>query len=70
LRYETSPYYTNKVGYIKHGYDTSAGRWYLNISGVMDSNVHPSYYWYARVRLYTTGNIAYTSYVYNYNGNL
>jgi len=71
FRYDISPYYINKVGYIKTGYDTTANRWYINITGVMDSIHQQSQHWYARVRLYANDNsISYTSYVYNFNGNL
>jgi hypothetical protein len=73
FRYPPSPYFTNQVGNAKVGYDASANQWYVNITGVQDSYVSTSYDWSVRVRLYASGNgnyIYYTSYVYNFNGNL
>jgi len=69
LRYPPSPNYINKVGYVKHGYDTSVNRWYLNISGIMNSITTANEKWYARVRLYADStNISYTSQIFNFNG--
>lgn len=73
FRYATSPYYTNAVGNAKVGFDTSNSQWYVNITGVQDSITNAAYHWYVRVRLYASGNgnyIYYTSYVYNFDGNL
>lgn len=73
LRYQVSPSYTNTVGNVKVGYDTTAGKWYLNITGVMDSVWSATYLWYVRARIYASGNggyFYYTSYVYNFNGGL
>jgi hypothetical protein len=73
FRYAVSPYFINPVGQAKVGFDSGAGQWYVNITGVMDSTWSSTYNWYVRVRLFASGNgnyFYYTSYVYNYNGNL
>lgn len=73
FRYSVSPYYTNPVGHAKVGYDTSSSQWYVNITGIQDSVTSATYLWYVRVRLFASGNgnyIYYTSYVYNFDGNL
>ena len=73
FRYAVSPSYLNAVGHAKVGYDTTVNQWYVNITGVMDSVWSSTYLWYARVRLYADGNgnyFYYTSYVYNFNGNV
>ena len=71
FRYSISPFYINKAGSIKSGYDTSVNRWHINITGIMDSIQQESQHWFVRVRLYANDNsISYTSSIYNFNGNL
>ena len=62
----------NKVGSARVGFDTSNSQWYANITGVQDSHFSASNHWYMRVRLQANNNnrVYYTSYVYNYNGQL
>jgi hypothetical protein len=72
-KYSGSPFYFNPVCHAKAGYDTAAAKWFVNITGVMDSSWSTSYVWSAQVRLYANGNgnyFYYTSYVYNFNGGL
>jgi hypothetical protein len=73
LWYQVSPSYTNALGHVKVGYDTAAAKWYMNITGVMDSVWSSTYLWYVRARLYASGSggyFNYTSSVYNFNGGL
>ena len=70
MRYYSSV--INKVGSVKIGVDPSNNQWYYNVTGVQDSHFSASNHWYVRVRLFANNNnrIYYTSYVYNYNGQL
>ena len=70
MRYYSSV--INRVGNVKVGLDTSNNDWYFNITGVQDSHFNSGQHWYTRVRLYPNNNnrVYYTSYVYNYNGQL
>ena len=54
------------------GYDSGISQWYIKITGVQDSHFSASNNWYLRVRLYANNNnrVYYTSYIYNYNGQL
>ena len=69
MRYYSSV--INRVGCVKVGVAAN-GQWYFNITGVQDSHFSASNHWYTRVRLYANNNnrVYYTSYVYNYNGQL
>lgn len=73
IRYAVSPFYVNKVGNPKVGYNSSNSQWYVNVTGITDSLVSSTYNWYVRVRLYANGNgnyIYYTTSIYNFNGML
>ena len=54
------------------GYNTNNNRWFVNITGIMDSSFVSSQHWYVRVRMLANNNnrVYYTSGVYNYNGEL
>jgi hypothetical protein len=54
MRYSTGTSIVNSYGIVNYRYTGS--NWILNITGMMDSTINPSYTWIVRLRFYPNGN--------------